>query len=263
MRVDCSDLSGPKTPQTGRHPLPIEEVAQRTAHTTHSAHSTHNAHGAQRAVQTEHYQNFIAKLNEWGLDSTKHVVVYDSNSGAFAGRLWWLLHYYGHRNVSVLDGGIGQWKFEFESGVRMPKKGNGYRAEMQRDMIVNAEDVESIRNDRNFVLVDSRSAPRYNGLEEPIDPVAGHIPGAVNRFHGLNIDKDGKFKSVVDLSNEWNPLVGNVDDQHVVLYCGSGVTLTQNLIALHRIGRQNVRIYPGSWSEWIRDSTRPIATNKN
>lgn len=225
------DLAGPRTPQTGRHPLPDP---------------------------TE----FTRVLSAWGIHETTQVVVYDTSGGSFAVRLWWLLHYYGHPATAVLDGGFTQWNREnrpVSSDVesRPPAQ---FEPHLQPGMLATVEDVEKIRLDPHYRLIDARSPIRYRGEQEPIDPVAGHIPGAVNRFHGSNLNSDGKFLPADQLKQQFSALLGGVPAENAIIYCGSGVTSIHHLLAMRLARLGSPRIYIGSWSEWIRDPERPIAT---
>lgn len=224
------DLAGPVTPETGRHPLPdVTVLAQR--------------------------------LSRWGIDSGTQVVVYDTTGGSFAVRLWWLLRFLGHPAVAVLNGGFTKWQNEGRptaSGIetRQPAK---FIPHPDWSMIADADEVERIRQNTQYVLIDARAPERFSGAVEPIDPIAGHIPGAVNRFHGLNLAKDGTFQSPEDLHTQFTELIGDTPPDHVVVYCGSGITSIHHLLAMEIAGLPGARLYPGSWSHWIRDRKRPIS----
>lgn len=224
-----NDLAGPRTPATGRHPLP-------------------------------HPGQFVQSLSNWGIDSGKQVVVYDNAGGSFAVRLWWLLRFFGHTAVAVLDGGLPKWVSEGRSlagGVEHnpPAK---FSAEMHPEMLATDEDVERLRLDPEFLLVDARSPERYRGEKEPIDPVAGHIPGAVNRFHGRNLGRHSTLKSPHTLRAEFDDLLHGIDPHNVIVYCGSGVTSIHHLLAMELAGLPGGKLYVGSWSQWIRDPEHPI-----
>lgn len=222
------DLAGPITSETGRHPLPnIETMARR--------------------------------LGSWGIGPATQVVVYDTAGGAFADRLWWLLRFLGHQQVAVLDGGFQKWQRESRpvaSGVeqRAPVT---FTASPDWSMIVAAEEVERIRQDPAYLLVDARAPERYRGEKEPIDPIAGHIPGALNRFHGQNLSQEGVFLPPEQLRSEFKALIGDTPPENVVVYCGSGVTSIHHILAMESAGLPGARLYLGSWSEWIRDPKRP------
>jgi thiosulfate/3-mercaptopyruvate sulfurtransferase len=227
------DLSGKVTSTTGRHPLPDET-------------------------------NIASLLAGWGIHSGNQVVVYDTSGGAFASRLWWMLVYYGHSEVAVLDGGFPKWLIEgypTRSGVEIfSGEPVVFPMNLKPDMLINVAEVDVIRNDPNYLLVDARTPIRFRGDQEPIDSVAGHIPGAANRFHGENLKPDGTMKSGEILKSEFQSLMGKVNPKNVIVYCGSGVTSCLHLLALDVAGLPGARLYAGSWSEWIRDSDRPIAT---
>ncbi len=224
------DLASPTTPQTGRHPLPeVETMAER--------------------------------LGNWGINNDTQVVVYDTSGGAFAARLWWQLRFLGHQATALLDGGFQKWQLEGRAtaaGVetRSPVQ---FIAEPDWTMVADVNEVERIRENPGYCLIDARAPERYRGEREPIDPVAGHIPGAVNRFHGANLGPDGSFLPAETLRAQFHELLGAVPPQQVVVYCGSGVTSIHHLIAMETAGLHGARLYPGSWSEWIRDPNRPIA----
>jgi thiosulfate/3-mercaptopyruvate sulfurtransferase len=224
------DLSGPVTPATSRHPLPDPEI-------------------------------FVECLSAWGVTAGKQVVVYDSAGGAFASRLWWMLHYYGHKASAVLNGGYAKWAAEgrpTRQGVEWGRPAE-FTPIINESMLVDAAFVEQVRSNRDFRIIDARSAPRYNGEEEPIDPVAGHIPGAVNRFHGENLSIDGVLIPIEELSEQFTGLIGSVPASNVIVYCGSGVTSCHHILAMSAAGLGMPKLYAGSWSEWIRDPSRPVS----
>ncbi len=223
------DLSGPITPNSGRHPLPD-------------------------------IKSITARLSEWGIAHQKQVVVYDTAGGAFAGRLWWQLRFLGHSRVAVLDGGFEAWQqsgFSIATGTesRLPAK---FISHINWDMVADTFEVARIRQDNNYILIDARAPERYRGEVEPIDPIAGHIPGAFNRFHGSNLGPDGKFLSPAELRKQFDALIGDTPPNRVIVYCGSGVTSIHHILAMEIAGLPGARLYAGSWSEWIRDPNRPI-----
>jgi thiosulfate/3-mercaptopyruvate sulfurtransferase len=228
------DLSGKVTVQTGRHPLPDPEI-------------------------------FVKKMTAWGIQANTQVVVYDTTGGSFAVRLWWLLRYLGFFSVALLDGGYPEWLHEVrpvQTGVFQPAPAPiAYIPSVHSEMIVSAGEVERIRRDPAFILIDARASQRFSGETEPIDPVAGHIPGALNRFHAKDITPDGLFKPLPRLRTEFDQLLNGTPAQNVVVYCGSGVTSCHLLLAMELVGLNGARLYAGSWSEWIRDPSRPIAVN--
>ncbi len=223
------DLSGAIIPgKTGRHPLPKAD-------------------------------NLVALFSSWGIDEGKQVVVYDNKSGAIAARLWWLLRWLGHHSVAVLNGG---WKIWNELGLPTdnkkpsPKAAN-FIAKEQQHLKVDASFVEKVRENEYYHLVDSRAARRYQGIEEPIDPVAGHIPGAINLSFMENVNDNGVFIEKEKLKNRFSNLK---EASKTVFYCGSGVTACHNILAYFHAGLGEALLYPGSWSEWITDENRPVKT---
>ena len=226
-----NDLAGPKTGKNGRHPLPdLEE--------------------------------FAAKINRCGVGPGVQVVVYDDLGGNFAVRLWWMLRWLGHDEVALLDGGFPLWQKEgrpLTTEVPPPRAGNFVPRPHLGD-IVDAAFVGRYREDPSIRLVDARNAERFAGMNETIDPVAGHIPGAINRFWQKNLLPDGRFKKPEQLRAEFADLLGAVPAESTVHMCGSGVTSCHNMFALALAGLPVGRLYPGSWSEWIADPARPIAT---
>jgi thiosulfate/3-mercaptopyruvate sulfurtransferase len=226
------DLSGEKTVSTGRHPLPKPE-------------------------------SFVKACSSWGIDDTKQVVVYDSMGGAYAARLWWLLHDYGHDNVAVLDGGWQKWLLEgrpVKIGEEKPKPSKFSGTPGMMPVISSTELKESLQ-DGQQVILDARSPERFAGLVEPIDPVAGHIPGAINRFHGINLGPENVFLPPDQLKKEYLQIFQNANPQKAIVYCGSGVTSCHLILAMKIAGLPSPRLYPGSWSEWIRDPHNPIVTS--
>lgn len=224
------DLAGLQSPQTGRHPLPEPQA-------------------------------WIKTVSRLGIDSSKQVVVYDGQGGAMAVRFWWLLRHYGHFAVSVMNGGIGNWVqagLPTYSGIETHPTAQ-FTGHPNPQDVATIDYVDRIRVDPDYLLIDARSAERYRGDTEPIDPIAGHIPGAVNRFHGLNLGSDGKFLNFETLRGQFDELLGCRSPHHAVVYCGSGVTSIHHLLAMEVAGLPGARLYPGSWSEWIRDPNRPIA----
>jgi thiosulfate/3-mercaptopyruvate sulfurtransferase len=222
------DLAGPKTGSNGRHPLPEPEA-------------------------------LVSTLGRLGIDGRTQVVAYDQETGMFASRLWWLLRWMGHDAVAVLDGGFGGWtaaSLPVEAGVRT-RPARTFVAHPRANMTVTAADVAALTRSSTSRIVDARAPERYRGDTEPIDPVAGHIPGAVNRFFQWNLDS-GRFKTPAALRADFNEALAHVDAQDVVCYCGSGVTACHNLLALEHAGLTGARLYPGSWSEWVADSARPV-----
>jgi thiosulfate/3-mercaptopyruvate sulfurtransferase len=227
------DLSAPKTGTNGRHPLPEVDI-------------------------------FVATLGRLGIDAGSQVVVYDQDSGGFASRLWWMLRWLGHDGVALLDGGFAKWAAEqrpTKSGVEV-RPPRVFVPHMRPEMVANATDVEGMVGKSGWRLIDARAPERFRGEVEPIDKVAGHIPGAVNVPFLENLDAKGTFKSPADLAERFRNASGSTPTDHLVLYCGSGVTACQNLLALEHAGMHGAKLYPGSWSEWSSDPSRPMAKSK-
>lgn len=229
------DLSGPVSATTGRHPLPRPEVLAET-------------------------------FSRWGLDSTVQVVAYDQGNGAHAARLWWLLRWLGHTRVAVLNGGFAAWQqagLPIElAAVERPARRFTPTAS-QTAMLTTAELERIVCNGElrrgEKVLVDARGAERFAGQNETIDPVAGHVPGARNHPFVRNLDAAGRFLPADELRRMWEPVLRDGQAGDIICMCGSGVTACHNLLALEIAGVPGARLYAGSWSEWIRDPSRPIA----
>jgi thiosulfate/3-mercaptopyruvate sulfurtransferase len=228
------DLSGKVTAQTGRHPLPDPAI-------------------------------FTERITSWGIQAGTQVVVYDTTAGSYAVRLWWMLRYFGLNQVAVLDGGFPKWlheEFPVETGVFTPTPAPfSFVPSLHPEMLVSTSQVEKMRLDPAYLLIDARAPQRFSGETEPIDPVAGHIPGAINRFHVKNITPEGVMKPLGRLRTEYDQLLNGTPAENVIVYCGSGVTSCHLLLAMEMVGLKGARLYGGSWSEWIRDPARPIAVN--
>ncbi|MFQ5495218.1 MAG: sulfurtransferase [Phycisphaerae bacterium] len=226
------DLSGPIIPsRTGRHPLPDVQAATRT-------------------------------FSKWGITDGVQVVVYDDAGGAIAARLWWMLRWLGHDAVAVLDGGWPAWiegGFPVSADAAEPAP-QRFTARPRHERVVSTDQVLERLGDPTWRLVDSRIPARYRGELEPIDPVAGRIPGAINAPHGENVGPDGRFLPTQTLRARFHSLVGDTPMGHTVFYCGSGVTAARNILTAVHAGLEEPRLYAGSWSEWITDSNRPIET---
>jgi thiosulfate/3-mercaptopyruvate sulfurtransferase len=227
------DLSSTITSFTGRHPLPD-------------------------------FALLAKKLGAWGIANNSQVVVYDDAGGAFAGRLWWLLRCMGHNNVAVLNGGIQLWQRQgFSLTTTLPSiKPSPFRLYLNPSYWLNASQVQNSIAKKTICLIDARTPERYRGEHEPIDPVAGHIPGALNRAFQMNLDNQGLFLSADSLRKQFKQLIGTRTPEQVVHYCGSGVTACHNLLAMEYAGLAGSKIYAGSWSEWIRDKNRVVAAGK-
>lgn len=196
-----------------------------------------------------------ARLRALGLDDDQQLVCYDDAGGAFAARAWWCLRWLGHEAVAVLDGGWQHWQGAKETGPPGPVTTGRFS---RRPALTRQIDAAGLAAELGGpTLLDARSEARYAGREEPIDPVAGHIPGARCRPFDGNLTADGRFRPAGDLAARF---AGLGDD--LVCYCGSGVTAAHNVLALRRAGLPEPRLYPGSWSEWIRDPARPQASGE-
>jgi thiosulfate/3-mercaptopyruvate sulfurtransferase len=225
------DLSSPITPASGRHPLPDPELFA-------------NAMGAR------------------GVGAGSQVVAYDQGNGAHAARLWWLLRWIGCRDVAVLDGGFAAWRasglpLSSTAQTPVPRK---LPIAIEADAWVSSETVNELRLRPHTLLVDARGAERFAGRNETIDPIAGHVPGARNHPFLANLGADGKFLRPEELRRRWQTLLGSQPPSALIAMCGSGVTACHNLLALEHAGLPGARLYAGSWSEWIRDARRPVAT---
>jgi len=230
LHVDV-DLSGPKTGLTGRHPLP-------------------------------HPATFCLRLGALGIDNSKQVVAYDDSGGAYAARLWWMLRWVGHTRVAVLDGGWAAWqRAGLPLTVAQPAiEPAAFNSRVQPQAAVDSAQVAAHLQSREMQVIDARAPERYRGENETLDPVAGHIPGAINRFFRLNLGEDGRFKPAAALKTEFAAMLNGQSPDAVIHQCGSGVTACHNLLAMEVAGLTGSRLYPGSWSEWISDRRRPVAT---
>ncbi|HSN19679.1 MAG TPA: sulfurtransferase [Usitatibacter sp.] len=233
MHMD-EDLSAPKTGTNGRHPLPdVNEFARR--------------------------------INRCGLQPGSRVVAYDDAGGGYAVRLWWMLRWLGHERVALLDGGWPLWLREKRPVSRdvPPERPGSFVPKPRLGATVDVHFVERFRQDPAVKLVDARAAARYTGEQETIDPVAGHVPGAINRSWQRNLEPDGRFKDPAELREEWLDALEGADVEKSVHMCGSGVTACHNLFALQLAGLGEARLYAGSWSEWCADRSRPVATGRD
>lgn len=224
------DLSGPIKEHGGRHPLPD-------------------------------LGTLALKLGAAGIDDTVQVVAYDDQGGAMASRFWWLLKFMGHSQVRILDESFSQWK---EAGYPVSQEATARSArsfvpQVQTPMLVSMEDVRDRLGRKDTVLIDSRDARRYLGLEEPLDRVAGHIPGARNYFWKDALDETGRWKAGEDQRERFAALSSA---EEIIVYCGSGVTACPNILALTEAGFNQVKLYSGSWSDWVSYEDNPIATGE-
>jgi thiosulfate/3-mercaptopyruvate sulfurtransferase len=223
------DLSAPKTGRNGRHPLPAPEAA-------------------------------AAVFGRLGVGPDSQVVAYDQGTGMFAVRVWWMLRWLGHDAAAVLDGGFDKWVREGRPVTRdVPPVAAARFPLRHAGAVLAAADIERALGTGALALVDARSAERYRGDVEPLDPVAGHIPGALNRPYAANVNPDGTFKPADVLRREFAALLGTTPLDSVVHYCGSGVSACHNMLAMEIAGLPGTRLYPGSWSEWSADPSRPAA----
>ena len=206
---------------------------------------------------------FIEQLRAWGIDDDTQVDANDGHGGMFAARVWWMLRWVGHAAVAVLDGGLTAWQ---SAGHALSTEVPAPRARGMitlRDALVASVDVNDVVQDLQNggrTIVDARAPDRFRGENETIDPVGGHIPGAKNRFFKDNLQADGRFKAPEQLKAELGNVVGN--PAQAIMQCGSGVTACHNLLALEVAGMPGAALYPGSWSEWSADSSRPVATGQ-
>ena len=223
------DLSAPVGEHGGRHPLPDPDA-------------------------------LVEKLGRAGIDEHVRVVAYDDQGGAMASRLWWLLKYMGHENVAVMDQGFTAWKnagypvTSAAPSIRVPKK---FVPQLQEGMLADVEDVRRAIREGSDILIDSREAPRYRGEVETIDRIAGHIPTARNRFWKDALGADGQWKSAEEQRERFGDLQ---PDDRLIVYCGSGVTACPNVLSLEEAGFRSVRLYAGSWSDWISYEGNPVET---
>ena len=208
-------------------------------------------------------RNLVAAwLGRIGVDNATQVVVYDRNGCNYCGRLWWMLKWLGHDAVAVLDGGLQAWQAAsgaVESGPARPVAAREFTLGEPLRELVDTATVSARLGQAGQTVVDARGAPRYRGEVEPLDPVAGHIPGALNRPFTDNFTPEGRFKSPDQLRQEWQSLLGSRRADTVVHHCGSGVTATPNVLAMELAGYAPTALYAGSWSEWCRTPGLPCA----
>jgi thiosulfate/3-mercaptopyruvate sulfurtransferase len=225
-------LSGPKSGTNGRHPLPTREKV-------------------------------VELFRAWGLSNQTQLVAYDGQGGQFAVRLWWLARWLGLSSVALLDGGWQAWLAVGgpTSRTEPARQRGAFAAGAPLVEYVDAAFVRDHLADSSTVVLDARAPERYAGEQEPIDPVAGHIPGAINRFWQLNLT-DGRFKSPAALRKEFETLLGGRRSSDLIHQCGSGVTSCHNVLAMEIAGLPGARLYAGSWSEWVADPTRPVAVGR-
>jgi thiosulfate/3-mercaptopyruvate sulfurtransferase len=227
------DLAGPVTEDSGRHPLPDADV-------------------------------FRGTLEHWGIGPGTQVVVYDYAGGALAARLWWLLRWFGHSRVAVLNGGLRGWlASDGQMETEMPQYPEStLPASPDAGRVLTTGEICATLNEgKELNLVDARDRPRFVGQTEPIDAVAGHVPGASNFPFSENINADGTWKSPQELRRLWAGVLGSDPPPPFAVMCGSGVTACHLVLSAVRAGLAEPRVYIGSWSEWIRDASRPVASD--
>lgn len=207
---------------------------------------------------------FASKCNQWGIDANKQVIVYDQGHGGIAARLWFMLKWLGHQNVAVLNGGWQYWveqEYPIDQTIKVPTPAV-FLPRPNPKALVDINFIAQNFNKETYLLVDSRAAKRYRGEHEPLDPVAGHIPSAISAPFQDNLGADGLFLNKAELTKRFDSLLKGQALEDTVFYCGSGVTACHNLLALHSIGKEDAKLFPGSWSEWITDKKRPIAVTR-
>lgn len=224
------DLAGPKNGSNGRHPLPDAQA-------------------------------FAQKLGAWGIDAKTQVVVYDDSFGAIAVRLWWMLRWMGHDAVALLDGGLPKWQREQRPlTADLPQvTPKVFTAQVRHDMVVDTDAVLTATSTHAALIVDARAEMRFIGEIEPLDPVAGHVPGAKNLPFDDNLAMDGTLLPAAELRERYTELLDGKSPEQVIHMCGSGVTTCHNLLAMEIAGLKGGKLYAGSWSEWVADPSRPVA----
>lgn len=228
-----TQLSSAMTETSGRHPLPEVEI-------------------------------FINQLKEWGINNDTQIVAYDDISGAFAARLWWMLRWVGHDNVAVLDGGMQKWT-DAGFGVSQDEVNfaqGSFSGAANMQWLVDIDTVQSELAAGQITLIDARSADRFTAKDQKTDPVPGHVPGSTSLPFPGNLTKDGLFESPAVIKQRFTNTIQDQPITNVVNMCGSGVTACHNLLAQAVAGLPPTKIFIGSWSQWIRDPTRPIATGE-
>lgn len=230
LDTDLSDKKpGPNGEFRGRHPLPDPDA-------------------------------FIETLRRWGINDDSQVIAYDAQGGMFAARLWWMLRWVGHEAVAVLDGGLQAWQAHNMSlsTEHVAKSRGNVTRKPSIVASVNVDEVVDNLSTNARIVIDARSPDRFRGENETLDPVGGHIPGAKNRFFKDNLQADGRFKPAQQLRAEFNALIRSPENS--IMQCGSGATACHNLLAMEVAGLPGAALYPGSWSEWCANPTRPVAT---
>jgi len=230
------------------------------------AHLDHQLSSAITANSGRHplpdFGSLIEQIRAWGIGNSTQVIAYDDNGGAYASRLWWLLRALGHTSVAVLNGGMSAWisaggKLETNSPEITP---GDFQAKLRRDSWWDVDELQQHLIAKDCVLIDARSRERFEGISEPIDPVAGHIPGSANLFIADNIGEDGLIIDAQLLRKNYLSVIGDTEPSQVIHNCGSGVFACFGILCMEIAGLNGSKLYPGSWSEWIQDPSREIAT---
>ena len=246
------------------------DTALSAKHGVPGAHGVITAHGADTPASGGRHplpnrEKFAEWLSSVGFANNMQAVVYDRNGANYCGRLWWMLKWAGHAHVAVLDGGLQAWQAAggaVASGDEPAHFQSNFALAPELATLVATKTVADNLGRPIQTLIDARGAPRFRGEVEPLDPVAGHIPGALNRPFGQNIGPDGKFKPAADLKAEFEALLAGRDPSTVVHHCGSGVSAVPNIIAMQIAGLADASktgLYAGSWSDWCSDASRPMA----
>jgi thiosulfate/3-mercaptopyruvate sulfurtransferase len=227
------DLAAPPSGANGRHPLPCAETMEAT-------------------------------FGRLGISAGTQVAIYDQDAGMYASRMWWMLRYMGHEAAAVVDGGWAKWVREGRA-VRTGEESRPaavFKGRRRKELRLIVDQVKATLGDPSVLLVDARAPERFEGKSEPLDRTAGHIPGAVNHFCKRNVTDEGVMLPVETLREQFAELLGDRSPDQVVMYCGSGVTACQNLLAMEHAGLRGTKLYPGSWSEWSSDPERPVETGR-
>ena len=227
------DLSGPHTAESGRHPLPSAQV-------------------------------LADRFSNWGIDEKTQIVAYDGQSGALASRLWWLSRWLGHDRVAVLNGGFAAWQAAaYPSNGLIPTiTARTFRARVDDTLWISSRDLQTQLAQGDVLLLDARDEARFRGEVEPLDKIAGHIPGSLNSPFEWNLDTDGKFLTPGKLQAHFSQIATKFRGKKIIHSCGSGVTACHNILAMEIMGLSGSLLYPGSWSEWITDPNRPVIRQK-
>jgi len=263
MVFDCTfDLMKPETgPQhyANAH-IPAAVYANLDTALSDKSGATDTASGGRHPLPSR--EKFAAWLGSVGFTNTMQAVVYDRNGVNYCGRLWWMLKWAGHNAVAVLDGGLQAWQAEggeVAQGVETAISPSKYTLAQSQRTLVAMKAVASNIGKPSQTIIDARATPRFKGEVEPLDPIAGHIPGALNRPFNQNMGADGKFKPATQLKAEFDALLGGRDPASVVHHCGSGVSAVPNVLAMEIAGLGQTALFAGSWSEWSNTARMPVA----